>query len=188
VLLLTIASNCRGQSASANGGDTARRTLPVPPDSGTASASRSEAGVGDTTKFTMTKSPTMAILYSIIPGGGQIYNRQYWKAPLFFGAAVFFAWRVIYYHNLFLDTAAVIDALPSTVSSTDPQRLRLRAQREFYRDNRDLNAAYFLGVEILNMIDAYVGAHLFDFDVSDEVSSRIYLDPMRFGAGVSLRW
>ncbi len=135
-------------------------------------------------EFTMTKSPTTAILFSIIPGGGQIYNQQYWKAPLFAGAAGFFIYRVIYYHNLFSDKADEADR----AGQQNPNYSRLKLQRENYRDNRDLNAAYFLGVEILGMIDAYVGAHLFDFNVDDDVSSRIYLDPMNTAVGFSIRW
>ena len=33
------------------------------------------------------KSPTKAMLFSIIPGGGQVYNEDYWKAPIMFGGA-----------------------------------------------------------------------------------------------------
>jgi hypothetical protein len=136
-------------------------------------------------EFTMTKNPTLAILYSIVPGGGQLYNEDpWWKPTLFFGAAAFFAVRTVYYHDLFIEKADQVDALPDT----DVTRSALVRQREFYRDNRDLNFAYFLGVEILNMIDAYVGAHLFDFDVDDDLSSRFYLDPQRYGVGVVMRW
>lgn len=137
-----------------------------------------------TAEFVMTKSPTTAILCSIIPGGGQLYNEQYWKIPLFAGAAGYFVYRVIQYHNLFSDKAAAADG----VGRDDPTYDRLKAEREFYRDERDLNAAYFLGVEILNMIDAYVGAHMFDFDVDDDVTSRIYLDPLNNSIGLNIRW
>lgn len=135
-------------------------------------------------EFVMTRNPTTAVLLSIVPGGGQLYNKQYWKIPLFTGAAAFFIYRVIHFHNLFQEQAALAEA-----ARNDPFKYSfLKQQREFYRDERDLNAAYFLGVEILNMIDAYVGAHMFDFDVSDDMTSRIYLDPMNNGVGFSLRW
>lgn len=137
-----------------------------------------------TGEFVMTKSPTTAILFSIVPGGGQFYNEQYWKIPLFAGTAGYFIYRVIYYHNLFSEKADQAE----DVGRDSPAYNRLKSEREFYRDERDLNAAYFLGVEILNMIDAYVGAHMFDFDVDDDVSSRIYLDPLNNSVGLSIRW
>ena len=42
-----------------------------------------------------------------------------------------------------------------------------KSWREYYRDNRDMSAFYLLGVYILAAVDAYVVAHLFDFDVSE---------------------
>ena len=32
-------------------------------------------------------NPTLALLYALIPGGGQLYNRKYWKIPLVLAAA-----------------------------------------------------------------------------------------------------
>ncbi|MCC7437608.1 MAG: hypothetical protein IT211_03855 [Armatimonadetes bacterium] len=132
----------------------------------------------------MTKSPTTAILLSLIPGGGQIYNEQYWKAPLFAGVAGFFLVQAIRYHNLYQDQADVVNATPET----DVAYARLKRIREIYRDERDLNIAYYLGVDILCMVDAYVGAHLFDFNVDDDLTSRIWFNPVRPGIGVTLQW
>jgi hypothetical protein len=134
--------------------------------------------------YVMTKSPTVAVLLSIVPGGGQLYNEQYWKIPIFVGAAGFFAWQAIYAQNHFLEQAAIVD----TMSADNPQLSGRKQLREIYRDNRDLNIAYYVGVEILCMIDAYVGAHLFDFNVDDNLSSRLYYDPVRNGPGLQLRW
>lgn len=132
----------------------------------------------------MTKSPTTAVLLSLIPGGGQIYNEQYWKAPLFAGVAGFFLVQAVRYHNLYRDQVALVDATPETDGTYD----RLKRIREIYRDERDLNIAYYLGIDILCMIDAYVGAHLFDFNVDDDLTSRIWFNPMRPGIGVTLQW
>jgi hypothetical protein len=141
--------------------------------------------------YRMTKSPTAAVIFSIVPGGGQLYNGQYIKSALFIGVGSFFAVQAIRNHTKFIEKAEQVDAIPDD----DTTRIDLRAfrkrEREFYRDNRDLNVAYFIGVEILSMIDAYVGAHLFDFDVDnseDGLSSRLYLDPSRPGVGVLMRW
>jgi hypothetical protein len=136
----------------------------------------------------MTKSPTTAILLSIIPGGGQFYNEQYWKVPLFAGAAGYFLWRVIYFHNLYKDKSSEADIAAKTSGLSSSLYQSLKLQREGYRDDRDLHAAYFLAVEVLGMIDAYVGAHMFDFDVGDDISSRIYLTPVNPGIGVQMRW
>lgn len=137
--------------------------------------------------YLMTKSPLAATLYSIVPGGGQLYNEQYIKSALFVGAAGYFAVQAFRYHVQFTDKAREVD----TFALDDPARDFPKREREFYRDNRDLNIAYFIGVQILSMIDAYVGAHLYDFDVDnseDGLSSRLYLDPERMGVGLMMRW
>lgn len=141
-------------------------------------------------EFVMTKDPMTATLLSIIPGGGQIYTEQYIKAPIFFGVAAFFAGSALRYHLLYSEQAEIFEGLPAGSS----ERPRTRQRREIYRDARDLNVAYFIGVEILSMIDAYVGAHLFDFDVDDEPAapaagmSKIYLDPFEQRIGLWLRF
>jgi hypothetical protein len=137
----------------------------------------------------MTKSPLTATLLSLAPGGGQVYNQQYIKAVAFMGVAGFFAVQAIRFHTLFIERADAVDALP--LDDSTGARGQLKREREFYRDNRDNNVAYYLGVTLLSMIDAYVGAHLFDFDVDngeDGLLSRVYLDPCRLGVGVLLRW
>ena len=133
--------------------------------------------------FTMTRSPTVAVFLSIIPGGGQIYTEQYWKVPLFVGAAGYFVARIIALDAKFREYAAQYEAL----AANDPQRATLKSIRESYRDDRDRNGAYLLGVEVLGMVDAYVDAHLFDFDVGDErLGLQIYPLPDRIGAGLTL--
>jgi hypothetical protein len=172
LLLLLAAATAAAQSDTA----IAPATLP---DSVAASPPPNQTNPGG-----MTKSPTTAVLLSLIPGGGQIYNGQYWKAPLFAGAAGFFLVQAIRYHNLYQDQVDVVAATPET----DAAYARLKRIREIYRDERDLNIAYYLGVDILCMVDAYVGAHLFDFNVDDDLTSRIWFNPVRPGIGVTLQW
>jgi len=62
---------------------------------------------------------------------------------------------------------------------TDLQIRQLKANKEFNRDNRDMMAFYLLGVYIISAVDAYVGAHLYDFNVDDELSYK--MDINKFG-------
>ncbi len=122
-------------------------------------------------KFQMHKSPMGAVWRSfIIPGLGQVYVESYWKAPLFFGAAVGLVGLIIYNNNLYQDFAGQVDNL---AEPSDNQLRILKSQREFYRDQRDMSAFYLLGVYVLSAVDAYVGAHLYDFNVDDNISARI---------------
>ncbi|HMN24446.1 MAG: hypothetical protein IT276_02430 [Ignavibacteriaceae bacterium] len=109
--------------------------------------------------FVMQKSPWGAVARSaIIPGLGQIYNESYWKAPVVWGIMGWFvyAWidnnnKYIDYKNLYIQTG--------TSKYID--------YRDFYRDQRDEFAIYIALTYFLNLVDAYVDAHLFDFSVGE---------------------
>lgn len=141
----------------------------------------------DTTTFVMKKSPTTALLYSIIPGGGQLYVESYIKAPLFFGVAATMGAFIVINNTKFIENR---DLALSLINPSEKQQvesgngefnqlplytgnsyqLSLAKQRkEFYRDNRDRLLMYFIVVYGLSMVDAYVGAHLYDFDVKDNI-------------------
>lgn len=121
-------------------------------------------------KFQMQKSPTGAIIRSLIlPGWGQYYVESYWKAPLFLGAAGTCAYFIIDNNSKFNSKQKEIDNLIS-IDPTNYKINYLKRQREVYRDNRDQAAFFLAGVYLLAAIDSYVGAHLFDFNVDDNVS------------------
>lgn len=126
----------------------------------------------------MSKSPTTAVLMSVaLPGLGQYYTESYWKIPLFAGGALVSTWFVVDNHAMYRDAdAAYLAAVNSNASSVTVQRL-LR-QREAYRDNRDVAVLALAATYVVAAIDAYVGAHLFDFDVSDDVSLNVAPTPL----------
>lgn len=121
--------------------------------------------------FKMQKSTLGAVWRSfVVPGWGQIYVESYWKAPLFFGASAGLVGLIIYNNSLYQDFALQIDNL---AEPTDSELAILKSKREFYRDQRDMSAFYLLGVYVLAAVDAYVGAHLYDFNVDDNISAGI---------------
>jgi hypothetical protein len=140
--------------------------------------------------FTMTKSPLLAFGLSIIPGAGQIYVGSYWKAPLLLGGACALAYSVYYFNRNYQDTYNKYEEINSKHDPANNNTLdSIRLYREFYRDNRDMSAFYLLGVYIIAAVDAYVGAHLYDFNVSDNFTFMLAPDP-RFGvrANFYLKW
>ncbi len=101
---------------------------------------------------TAPKLPKKAVVYSIIPGGGQLYNGKKIKAALMFGAQFWMLYQFLTNrssYNLWDDG-----------SSMKP--------REYYRDNRNKYAWYSTFVYIYNLADALVDSHLSDFDEKDE--------------------
>ena len=99
----------------------------------------SDASAVDTT-------PRSALLRSmLIPGWGQYYNKRYFKSALIFGASCALTAGMIY-ENQQLQR-----------SSTD-------VDRRFYREQRNTFGIWLLGTILYGMADAYVDAHLRDFD------------------------
>ena len=118
-------------------------------------------------KFRMKKSPTTAVLLSaVLPGAGQFYNESYWKVPIIGGLVGYFGYEYFRNNNLYKDYR---DEYAASQTEINPDGdFTLKTLREFYRDQRDDFVWYFLIVYVINMVDAYVDAHLFDFDVSED--------------------
>ena len=108
----------------------------------------------------MKKSPWGAVLRSaVIPGFGQFYNESYYKIPIIWGLGAWFVYgwiqnndEYVINKNQFIDTGLQT----------------FKSKRDFYRDQRDNFTIYFVLLYLLNLVDAYVDAHLFDFNVDED--------------------
>ncbi len=119
--------------------------------------------------FVMQKSPWGAVLRSaVIPGWGQIYNQSYLKAPIIWGGifALYLGWR--FYDNHYTDTKNIYDGLLSSQTADTYLLNQYKSYRDFYHNQRDLFAIYMGIVYVLNLVDAYVDAELFDFNVQED--------------------
>ena len=119
-----------------------------------------------------------AILSSTLPGLGQIYNKKYWKIPIIYAGLLTSAYyindnNVQYklYKDAYLkrlDNNPDNDNFVGEYSSGD-----LLILKDFYRRNREVSILCFVGTYIINVLDAYVDAHLFDYDISEDISLQI---------------
>ncbi|HJY64591.1 MAG TPA: DUF5683 domain-containing protein [Ignavibacteria bacterium] len=119
----------------------------------------------------MKKSPLLAVLLSaVLPGAGQFYNQSYWKIPIIAGLIGYFGYEYIINNNKFKDYRDQYDATITPTNQFGDENLK--TLREFYRNQRDDFVWYFIIVYVVNLVDAYVDAHLFDFDVREEKLTR----------------
>jgi len=113
-------------------------------------------GENDTIKIAKpeAKSPIGAVVRSaLIPGWGQWYNEQKLKAVFVLAGEVALAGNAVYYNQM---------AVKSTTFD----------EREFYCDVRSRFIWWFAGIYLLNLLDAYVDAHLWDFDTGPDLSMK----------------
>ena len=127
----------------------------------------------------------------VLPGAGQIYNRKYWKLPIFYGGFVgclyALSWNGQMYHEYSQAYVDLMDNDPNTQSYNDFLHLGttidesnkahyqeiFRKRKDRYRKWRDLSVFALIGVYALSVIDAYVDASLSEFDISDDLSLRV---------------
>ena len=138
-------------------------------------------------------SPRKATIYSaVLPGLGQVYNRKYWKVPVIylgFGTIVYFInWNNDNYQLFRRGYFDLIDDDPDTQGYLEIEAVRrnnydlsnpthfnnlrtaLMRQKDYFRRNRDLLFISMVGFYGLNIIDASVDAHFFNFDISDDLT------------------
>jgi hypothetical protein len=131
-------------------------------------------------------SPKKATLLSAaLPGTGQIYNKKYWKLPLIYGGLGTTIYLVKFYNDLYLQYHAsyVIKSNPTTANQGDDEFKNLSKDQvfddlDYYRRNRDLSGIIAIIIYALNIVDASVDAHLFYFDVSDNLSMKLTPSPI----------
>ena len=129
------------------------------------------------------KVPKRAALYSaILPGAGQVYTRKYWKVPIIYAGLITSAYYINEsndFYQLYKSTylnrinGITTDEFQGTYSDSN-----LKTLTDYYRRNREVSALLFTLTYMLNIVDASVNAHLFDYDVSDDLS--LHIQPMYF--------
>lgn len=144
-----------------------------------------ESKINDETFLGLKKyDATNAMICSIIPGGGQIYNESYWKAGLLFGAGVALTANLIYNDNQFVETRELIASGNYSGVTLD----NLNRLKEDYRDTRDRTGFFILVLYLASTVDAYVGAKLSEFDVNDELSFYMNATPLGVQAGIKINF
>lgn len=136
-------------------------------------------------------NPTKATwLALVIPGGGQIYNRKFWKLPIIYGGFAGCAYALTWNNKMYKDymqaykdaalgnweANSIHDLLPPGYLDRTPKTQiteTLRKQKDTYRRYRDLSIFAFIGVYLISVIDAYVDAELSNFDITPDLSMRV---------------
>ena len=148
-------------------------------------------------KMEFKPDPKKAVLMALVPGLGQIYNRKFWKLPIVYGGLMGCMYAVTWNNRNYQDYSTaykdiMIDAEEPNrpveefhtswqdflgigydpkewVTNTNFQT-QLKNRKDYYRRYRDLSIIITVGVYALSIIDAYVDAQLFDFDISPDLS------------------
>jgi len=144
-------------------------------------------------------SPKKATYLALIPGGGQIYNKKYWKLPIVYsGFAVigYFAvtnrseyliYRDAYICklngnennlNTYYDTSQeafvcdVNDMICGDITRKYTSE-QLKSARDYYRRNMELSYILLAAWYGLQILDASVDAHLYYWEVNDDLSVKV---------------
>lgn len=145
-------------------------------------------------------------LGAAVPGLGQIYNRSYWKLPIVYGGFMGCIYAITWsngqyesyktaYRDIYHDiqNGSVSDSPDKSYNAILPEgytinsmggastyQSRLKEWQNTSLRNRDMSILITVAVYALSLIDAYVDAQLFDFDMSNDlslnVSPQIYYD------------
>lgn len=167
-----------------------KRGGPTADSSSVALNKKNKSGVFDKSKRHSPK--TAAILSAALPGLGQIYNRKHWwwKVPVIYGGLAGLSYSTAINQIRYQDHRDAFRILVSdtsltkyAVDGTSYSQAQLKELKTYYKRNRDLSIIFLAVLYGINILDATVQAHLFDFDVSDDMSLRIMPD-YRYDAGL----
>lgn len=121
-------------------------------------------------------SPDVALRWSILPGAGQVYNHQAWKVPIIYGA---FAGVGYFIYDNYKAMRLFKDEYLYRVNNNDQPlnedyaaypTSNISELYNSYNHSFQLMVVIAVGVYGLNLLDAYVFGHLFDFTIDDDIS------------------
>ena len=119
-------------------------------------------------------NPGKAAFFSLVlPGGGQIYNRRWWKVPIAWGLEGGLIYWIHFntsrkneFQTIFEQLLAGDTSNRYGITSVDIAR----RERDRYREGREFAWAYWIVAHIFTIFDAYVDRHLIEFDISEDLS------------------
>jgi len=124
------------------------------------------------------KSPKKAAVLSLFPGAGQFYTKKYWKIPIIYSALITSAYYINdnndqykFYKNTYLNRQ---DGITDNLNYNNNELIVLK---DFYKRNREISVMLFSLTYLLNIIDASVNAHLFEYEVNENLS--IQVEPIK---------
>ena len=136
------------------------------------------------------RGPKRALLWSIVPGGGQVYNKSWWKVPLVYSGLLGVIAVADYNQTQYSRFITALEGrclgdgnvviIPNAACVPDPDGEFPEAPNQAIitarnNANRSRQTAYFgiIAVYVLQAVEAFTDAHLRDFDISDDLSIRI---------------
>lgn len=142
-----------------------------------------------------------------VPGWGQYYNEQYFKIPIVWAGLAGLTASALYVNQRYVlnrhayhyaagvntspeyeqDFLQLIDMLDMSRETGLQYDQGFRQRRDILRRNRDL---LYIGIGLfygLTILDAYVNAHLLDFDVGEDLSLSVQAAPAGVSASLRLR-
>ncbi|HLP21605.1 MAG TPA: DUF5683 domain-containing protein [Chitinophagales bacterium] len=121
-------------------------------------------------------SPLYAALFSAaLPGLGQAYNKKYWKIPIVYAGLGGLGYALYYtasnftgYRNAYRAQVATVPDPFASYKGVDDQ-LTLKSYRDYFKRSLDVTAICTGVFYLLNIVDAAVDAHLFDWNMKDDI-------------------
>lgn len=117
----------------------------------------------------------------IFPGWGQFYNKSYWKIPIVYGGYVGFGLYIDFnnkqYNNFRQAYTERVNDITEDDFNTFPSQVPtdgIRKARDSARRQRDYAILFIAGYHLLQVVEAFVDAHLKNFDVSEDLSMKTY--------------
>ena len=112
----------------------------------------------------------VAMISAVVPGYGQIYNGAIWKVPILYGLLGYFGYTALDFNDSYDEFRVKYAEDPE-----GPDASYFQSERDRYQEKRNRQLLFLVLAYIAGIVDAYVDAHLYDFDaISEEGISSVY--------------
>ena len=139
--------------------------------------------IKDSLSLLLTNRPKKAFLLGVlVPGGGQVYNKDWLKLPFAIGGYAGIVYNYNFKQNRFKEfdsfySEALVCKCKVTVRE-EPYKIewdakQIKLYRDRFRDNRDVAIFIGVGAHLIIALEAYVHAHLKDFNIDQDLSFKI---------------
>ncbi len=138
--------------------------------------------VADSVYLSLHSAHRATFMSALVPGLGQIYNQKYWKVPILyagFAGLIYYADYNNFAYNKYKDIYEIkvkvdLGELPESEDKYAAySKEYVLSRKDYWRRSRDLCFISMGLLYVAQIIDASVDAHLFDYDITDDLSLRV---------------